>query len=42
MITLMSSLFQHFSLVVIHENFVSADEELDLQPFQLLILALCF
>ena len=30
---------QHFSSVLIHESFVSADEEPDLRPFQLLILA---
>jgi len=37
-----SVIVQRFNLVLIHESFVSADEEPDLWPFQLLILASCF
>ena len=33
---------QLFNSVLIHESSVSADEEPDLSPFQLVILALCF
>ena len=38
----LSVVVQRFNSVLIHESFVSVDEEPDLRPFQLLNLALCF